>query len=79
MNYNECFADRDDWCSILLTKDCQNCKFFKTEAEFKEGVARGKERMLELKDEKVRKQVQEELEELKRRKRRCAKLLRSTK
>lgn len=31
-----CFADRGPSCKILIRKDCNNCKFFKTQEEYEE-------------------------------------------
>lgn len=44
----KCFAydEKHDRCKVLKVIDCQNCKFFKTEEQFKKDAAKGKLRRL---------------------------------
>lgn len=48
MRRNKCFAydEKHDRCKVLKVIDCQNCKFFKTEEQFKKDAEKGKLRRL---------------------------------
>ena len=51
----DCVFDRKESCAALVERDCQDCKFCKTEAELDEGRAKAFERIASLpEDEKNR-------------------------
>ena len=41
---DKCYFDRSkEYCEALKVKECEGCKFRKTEAEFYDGIAHSKE------------------------------------
>ena len=48
----DCVFDRQDECAALVERNCQNCKFRKTEAELDEGRAKAFRHNASLPDDK---------------------------
>lgn len=55
---NHCAFDKGDKCAALLTRNCENCSFRKTEEELIAGRQKAKE-MLEKLPEEHRKAIEE--------------------
>ncbi len=45
---NKCYFDQDYKCTALNVKDCEKCRFRKTEAEYFEGQAKAKARLIKI-------------------------------